>query len=236
MRIAGFNKTTLLDYPQHVAATVFTAGCNFLCPFCYNSDLVVERCFTNHELIDEKVVFDFLARRRSVLSGLCISGGEPAIQQDLADFIYKVKEMGYLVKLDTNGYRPDVIKGLLADNLLDYIAMDLKSTKDGYSAVCGLGEAFVGDKIDRSVELLKLSGIPYEFRTTVVKELHSIEDLIEIGYWVGGSDWYLQGFVDNEKVLKRGFTSYSDEEIAGMASLLNDRGICVKVRGIDNLR
>ena len=212
MKIAGLNKTTLLDYPNHVAAAIFTSGCNFRCPFCHNSDLIYGN-IPDSELLNEDDILDFLTKRKNVLKGLCISGGEPTIQPDLPNFVRKVKELGYLVKLDTNGYQPEVLENLINENLLDYIAMDIKNTKDKYHTTCGISDKISLEKIEKSILLLKQSGLIHEFRTTVVKELHTIDDLIEIGEWLSGSDWYLQPFEDNDKVLKNGYTSYSETEI-----------------------
>ena len=230
MKIAGLTKTTLLDYPAHVAATVFTAGCNFRCPFCHNSDLVLGN-ISEAGLIDEKEIFAFLHKRKNVLAGLCISGGEPTIQADLVEFIRMVKEIGYLVKLDTNGYQPDVLDVLINERLLDYIAMDIKNTKVKYPLTCDMENISV-DKIVASVNIIKESGIPHEFRTTVVKELHTEEDLLKIADWLSLSDWYLQPFVDNEKVMKAGYTSYSDAEIITIREMLVAQGYPVKIRAI----
>lgn len=183
MKIAGLNKTTLLDYPELVAATVFTAGCNFRCPFCHNRDLVMGEGLA---YIPEEEVLAFLEKRRKVLAGVCISGGEPTLQPDLGEFIRKVKRLGYRVKLDTNGYRPEVLRELLAEDLLDYVAMDLKNCKAKYAVTAGRPELEL-TKIITSVEMIKRSGIPHEFRTTVVKELHTESDLMEIGKWIGES-------------------------------------------------
>ena len=134
MNICGYQKTTLLDYPGHVAATIFTGGCNFRCPFCHNSDLL----FNPAPLISEEEILTFLRKRKSILSGICITGGEPTLQTDLSEFIEKVRSLGYKIKLDTNGYRPEIISDLLNRNLLDYIAMDIKAGYSNYSKVCGI--------------------------------------------------------------------------------------------------
>ncbi len=229
MKIAGLNKTTLLDYPGHVAATVFTAGCNFCCPFCHNRDLVINR---NPDLISEHEVLSFLEKRRGILEGVCITGGEPTLQPDLQDFIAQVKQMGYLIKLDTNGYRPDVVKYLLAGGLLDYIAMDIKNSKAKYALTVGQADIDVG-KIAASVEQIRQSGIDYEFRTTVVRELHTEGDLMEIGAWLKGSRrYYLQAYEENENVIQSGFHAYRAEEMQGFAKKLTDMGVPTTGRGI----
>lgn len=232
MKIAGLNKTTLLDFPGRVAATIFTYGCNFVCPFCYNRDLVLEDS-ANPEFLTEKEVLDFLIKRKKVLTGVCISGGEPTIQPGLPDFIHKIKEIGYFTKLDTNGYKPDLIKHLLDEKLLDYIAMDVKGTGAKYPVKCGLKEMEI-DKIDRSIAIIKQSGIEHEFRTTIVKELHTIDDLITIGKWLESNNWYLQPFEDNDNVIKRGYPSYSRTELSEIKNALFEQNCQVNVRAIDN--
>jgi len=238
VQIAGLNKTTLLDYPGHVAATIFTTGCNFRCSFCHNRELVIGEN-SKHELINEYEIFEFLKKRKNVLTGICISGGEPTIQADLTDFIRKVRDLGYLVKLDTNGYKPEIVENLLKEGLLDYIAMDIKNAKEKYFLTCGFEnllqsniqlEKFSLDKIEKTIDLIKQSSISHEFRTTVVKLLHTENDLIEIGNWIKGSDWYLQPFEDNENVLVPGYTSYSDAEFSNIYENLIAMGIVVKVR------
>ncbi len=199
MLIVGLNKTTLLDYPGRVAATVFTGGCNFRCPFCHNGHLVLKPSAL--EAYSEEEVFSFLHKRRNVLKGVCITGGEPTLQPDLPDFIRQVKSLGYCVKLDTNGYEPEALEKLLEEKLLDYVAMDIKNCRGKYPGTVGL-EKLAIEKIDKSIMLLRESGIDYEFRTTVVKEFHTKEDLIEIGNWLSDCPkWFLQQYRDNENVI-----------------------------------
>jgi pyruvate formate lyase activating enzyme len=231
MNIGGLNKTTLLDYPEHVAATIFCGGCNFRCPFCYNSGLIAT-AGPNNTSISEQEVLDFLEKRKNVLAAVCISGGEPTLQADLLDFIRKIKEMGYRVKLDTNGYRPEVVAGLLAENLLDYIAMDIKNTKEKYALTVGFPHIDLA-KIETTADIIKESAIAHEFRTTVVRELHTGEDLLAIGAWLaGGGAWYLQSYQDSDNVLQRGYTAYSETELVAIVTTLHEQGIdFVKVRG-----
>ena len=151
MKIHGLNKTTLLDYPEHVAATVFTGGCNFRCPFCHNGGLVLEP--HKQPLILEEDVLSFLKKRKGVLSGVCITGGEPTLQKDLAEFIRKIKELGYLVKLDTNGYRPEMLEELFTEGLLDYVAMDIKTSLENYAVVSGVKNIDT-DVIKESADIL----------------------------------------------------------------------------------
>ena len=238
MNIAGLTKTTLLDYPEHVAATIFVAGCNFRCPFCHNATLVLpDMAAPTH--IDEAEVFSFLEKRKNVLSAVCISGGEPTLAAGLPSFIRQIKELGYLVKLDTNGSRPDVLAALFSEGLLDYVAMDIKHTKGQYATACGAGGTAVDGgafadlgKIEASMALLRDSGIAHEFRTTVVRELHDEADLLEIGEWIkGGAPWYLQTFVDNGTVIKGGFNAYGAERMEEFSRMLSERGVDVRLRG-----
>ena len=199
MQIKGYNKTTLLDYPEHVAATVFVGGCNFRCPFCHNADLVLNPNMQAD--IGEEEVLAHLQKRKGILEGVCITGGEPTLQPDLPEFIKKIKGLGYPVKLDTNGYCPDVLEKLLEEGLLDYAAMDIKASKENYAMAAGLPQLDIG-KIEESVKLLQNGSIPYEFRTTVVKGIHTIEEFEVIGQWLRGSrGYYLQAFRDSENVL-----------------------------------
>lgn len=242
MLIAGLNKTTLLDYPGRVAATVFTGGCNFRCPFCHNGDLVLRPSVQN--AYSEEEVLSFLRKRKNVLKGICITGGEPTLQADLADFISKIKEIGYEIKLDTNGFRPDVLKMLLKDKLIDYVAMDIKNCKGKYALTTGCAELSV-EKIEESVALLMTAGIPYEFRTTVVKELHTPEDMLQIGEWIAGCPkYFLQQYVENEKEIKKlqtmqeykEFHSYTREEleeIVGQLRRLPGMNGEISLRGVE---
>ena len=213
MRIAGLQKTTLLDYPGKVACTVFLAGCNLRCPFCHNSDLLefgAEPAFTEEE------VLKFLAKRKGILEGVAITGGEPTLQPDLRDFILRVREMGYLVKLDTN-----------------YVAMDIKTCKGRYPEVAGIPSVNIG-AIMESVDFLKKGTVPYEFRTTVVKELHSIEDFEMIGPWISGCpNYYLQNFVDSDNVMYQGFSSCTKDELLAFRDAVKPFVGNVELRGVD---
>ncbi|MDO5018843.1 MAG: anaerobic ribonucleoside-triphosphate reductase activating protein [Lachnospiraceae bacterium] len=239
MLISGLNKTTLLDYPGRVAATVFTGGCNFRCPFCHNGGLVLSPLTQEH--YTEEDVLAFLKKRKNILSGVCITGGEPTIQQDLPDFIQQIKELGLAVKLDTNGSHPHMLEELIAKKQIDYVAMDIKNAPGKYQETTGLtGEGAAGEEpgksfpvkaVQQSVELLKNSRIPYEFRTTVVKEFHTLEDLQEICAWIAGSPaYYLQQFEDSgqliaemDRSVEKGmiFRAYEETEIKSIAECLN---------------
>ncbi len=239
MLISGLNKTTLLDYPGRVAATVFTGGCNFRCPFCHNGGLVLSPLTQEH--YTEEDILAFLKKRKNILSGVCITGGEPTIQQDLPDFIRKIRELGLSVKLDTNGSHPHMLEELIGKKQIDYVAMDIKNAPGKYQATTGLmgertiaetsGNTFPVKAVQQSVELLKNANIPYEFRTTVVKEFHTLQDLQEICVWIAGSPaYYLQQFEDSGQLIaemdasvEKGmmFHAYKEAEIKKIAESLN---------------
>ncbi|HUD08901.1 MAG TPA: anaerobic ribonucleoside-triphosphate reductase activating protein [Candidatus Saccharimonadales bacterium] len=199
MILGGLQKLTLIDYPGHLAATVFTVGCNFRCPFCHNPELVLLAKYSASNIF-EKEFFDFLETRQGKLEGVCITGGEPTIQPDIVDFIRKIKGLGYKVKLDTNGTRPDVLRLLYAEKLLDFVAMDIKSHLDDYDRTTNSKVDI--ERIRLSVDLIRNSGIDYEFRTTAVPGLHKEADFAGIGKWLEGSKKYvLQAFEDKGKIL-----------------------------------
>lgn len=230
MRICGFQKTTLLDYPQHVAATVFVGGCNFRCPFCHNKDLVLGKM--DQAVYTENQILQFLEKRKDLLEGICITGGEPTLQPDLEEFICKARNMGYLVKLDTNGYRPEILERLLGKDLLDYVAMDVKASPHNYARVTGVPVDV--DRILKSIQLLKNCRIPYEFRTTVVKGLHEIEEFEEIVAILKGSKSYaLQGYRDNENVIAKGLSAFSREEMRHIEQIARKYIDNVYLRGVE---
>ena len=231
MRILGYNKTTLLDYPGHVATTLFVGGCNMRCPFCHNRDLVLYPM--EQPQIPEEEIFAFLKKRQGILEGVCITGGEPTLYPELVDFIRKVKELGYLVKLDTNGTNPEMIALLLQEHLLDYIAMDVKSSKEGYKEACGREEIDLA-KIEESVILMKRSGISHEFRTTAVKGIHRKEDFEKIGEWLSeGESWYLQSYKDSDGVIMPGFEAFSKEELEEFLAVVQSYGTKGSLRGVE---
>ncbi|MDO5392742.1 MAG: anaerobic ribonucleoside-triphosphate reductase activating protein [Eubacteriales bacterium] len=231
MRICGLNKTTILDYPGKVAATVFLGGCNFRCPFCQNGSLVLAP--QEEPEIPMEELWAFLKRRKGILDGVCVTGGEPTLAAQLPEFLGKIKELGYLVKLDTNGTRPEVIEELLKNGLVDYIAMDIKTSREQYKSVAGT-EHLDMEKICRSVQLIMDRAPDYEFRTTVVKELHSREDFQRMGEWLKGAKvCYLQAYRDSEEVIRPGFSSYSREEMEEFAVILRRTIPLVQIRGLD---
>lgn len=230
MRICGLNKTTLLDYPGHVSAVVFTGGCNFRCPFCHNAQLVL-RPEEQPEIL-QKELFEFLEKRKTVLEGVCITGGEPTLAKDLEEFIRRVKALGYLVKLDTNGYRPQVLWRLLGQRLLDYVAMDVKASRINYAKAAGLTELDLS-RIEESAAMLMSSDILYEFRTTVVKGIHTAEDFEEIGRWLEGSQaYYLQAFRENENVMQSGYSAFDKKDMGKFAALAGRFIDKTKIRGM----
>lgn len=231
MQIHGLNKTTLLDYPEHVAATIFTGGCNFCCPFCQNGELVLHPQV--YPLIAEEEIMTFLKKRKGILSGVCITGGEPTLQKDLVAFIQKIKELGYLVKLDTNGYRPEVLHRLLKQGLLDYVAMDIKNAKMHYPQTVGL-QTMDLKRVEESVQILLGEAVDYEFRTTVVRQLHTIDDFRDIAIWLEGARaYYLQAYKDNENVIQKGFSAYEKEEMETFLEVLTPHIKKVELRGME---
>lgn len=211
MLIKGIQKLTLLDYPGKTACTLFTGGCNFRCPFCHNSELVLAP--NDVESIPEDEVYAFLKKRRSLLDGVCITGGEPTLQSDLIEFIEKLKSFGYAVKLDTNGYEPEKLKKIMDSGMVDYIAMDIKSSPRNYARIAGIKELDFS-RIERSVKLISNSSIEHEFRTTVVNQLHSKQDFIEIGRWLKGEErYFLQQFVNSGSVICGGMSAASEADM-----------------------
>lgn len=231
MQIHGFNKTTLLDYPGHLASTIFLGGCNYRCPFCHNASLVLAPA--DQPTIPEEEVFNTLAKRKGVLEGICITGGEPTIYPGLTRFINRIKDLGLLVKLDTNGSNPAVIHDLIASHSIDYVAMDIKNSKEKYALSTGL-TSFDVTRVSESVSLLLSSTIDYEFRTTVVKEHHTKEDLLSIARWIQGAKaYYLQAYKDSGDIICPGFHSYTKVELNEFRDALLPYIHNVGIRGID---
>lgn len=205
MIIGGLQKLTLIDYPGKIAATVFLVGCNFRCPFCHNPELVFPiGKGLMAGFIKEKSFFDFLKKRQGKLEGICITGGEPSIQDGIEFFVKKIKHLGFLVKFDTNGSRPDVLKKLINEKLVDYFAMDIKNSLKKYQKTTGVFRDT--KRIQLSIDLIRNSGIDYEFRTTVVPGLHTKKDFLEIGKLLKGSRrYFLQKYEDKGKILDEKF-------------------------------
>ena len=209
MIIDGFDKLTLLDYPGHLACIIFTRGCNFKCPYCQNSSLI--RYDTKPSKYTEEEILEFLKSRKGKLEGIVISGGEPTIQKGLKDFIKKVKDLGYKVKLDTNGSNPKVLKDLLDNKLIDYVAMDIKNDLDNYEIVT---DTKVNIKaIKESIDILSKTKIDHEFRTTIMKECHKITNLKKILELVKNNKYYIQNFKVSDDVINKSLSSFTTEEL-----------------------
>jgi len=218
MQICGLQKTTLIDYPGRLAATIFLCSCNFRCPWCYSKELVLPELTEKQPKILEKGLFNFFKERQGLLEAVVVCGGEPTVHKDLPEFIKKIKELSFLVKLDTNGSSPEMLKKLIDEKLIDYVAMDIKQTQNSKLKTQKYGEA-TGIKVDlnkikKSIEIIKKSGIDYEFRTTVVPGIHTKEDIIQIAKDISpAKKYYLQNFRP-EKTIDPKFEklkSYSDE-------------------------
>jgi len=233
MIIKGLQKLTLLDYPGRVAATVFTPGCDFRCPFCHNASLVLDE---EDQLISEEEVLDLLRKRRGVITGLAITGGEPLLQTDIADFMARVKELGVKIKLDHNGSFPGRLKKLMDAGLLDYVAVDIKNCREKYAMTCGLPESAAEgllENIQETIDLLKSGSVDFEFRTTVVKELHTAEDIESMGRWMAGDHrFFLQGFVDSGDILRPGLSACSAEEMTAFLDILRRFVPNAQLRGV----
>lgn len=227
MNIAGVQKVTLLDYPGKVACEIFTQGCNFECPFCQNSSLIP---ITNTGEFSEEEIFEYLNLRKNILDGVVITGGEPTVQKDLKGFIKKIKDLGLLVKLDTNGGNPKVLQELIDEDLVDYVAMDIKNIFNKYNITAG--KKINLDNIKKSIEILKASKIDYEFRTTIIKEMHSLDDIISICKLVGNAKYYLQNFEDSENVIDHSLHGFSREELLFIDKYLKDVFPNVEIRAL----
>ena len=228
MLIAGLQKLTLLDYPGRVACTVFTGGCKFRCPFCHNAPLVLpERIEGDPD--GEATVLRFLEKRRGVLDGVAVTGGEPLLQRDIADFLRRVKALGFPVKLDTNGAFPEKL-----EELVDRVAMDIKNAPALYARTVGLPELDLR-RIERSKDFLLRGGVDYEFRTTAVKGLHTAESLREAAEWIrGAKEYYLQQFKDSGDIIAaEGLGSFSDDEMRALAAQLRPIVPSLRLRGVD---
>ena len=231
MRICGLQKLSLVDFPGKLAATVFTGGCNLRCPFCHNAPLVTR--LNKSPLLTEEEVLELLAARKGFLDGVVLSGGEPLLQPGAADFLEKVRTLGYAVKLDTNGCYPAALADILRRGLVDYVAMDIKNSREKYPLTVGI-PAFDLSPIEESIALLQQSGVDYEFRTTVVRELHTPEDIRAIGEWVGGAPhYYLQNFVDSGDLLSPGLHGLEKEELLALQGIAQNFFPHAELRGVD---
>ncbi len=230
MKIHGLQKMTLLDFPGRVACTVFLGGCDFRCPFCHNFELVDG---TAQPLMDEDALLSFLSRRKGLLDGVAITGGEPCLHRELPALLEKIRAMGFATKLDTNGYHPDLLKEILDRRLADYVAMDIKNSPAKYAATCGLDKVDL-DTVRRSISLLKGGQADYEFRTTVVSEFHEAADFEEIGRLISGAKrYFLQRFTDRDSVPFGDLHAPAPEDLRRYADIVRPYVPDTSLRGVD---
>lgn len=219
MVIHGIQKLTLVDFPHYTSCILFSGGCNFRCPFCQNSSLVLDPM--SQGVIDEDEIFSFLKKRKRMLEGVVITGGEPTLNSDLLLFMKKIKDLGYKVKLDTNGYKPDVLESAINKHIVDYVAMDIKTSLDEYPRLTGIKNINT-ELIRESISILLKEEVDYEFRTTVVKELHNEKNFEKIGKIVeGAKNYFLQTFIDSGNTIEKGLTSPSLEALESYKEILN---------------
>ena len=230
MQIDGLQKVTLLDFPGKIACTVFFSGCNLRCPFCHNASLVLPERRTDAAM-EEEAFFDFLTSRRGKLEGVCVTGGEPSMQRGLAPFLARIKEMGFSVKLDTNGSRPEVLRDLVAQGLVDYVAMDIKNSPEKYAMTCG--GADILSAVRESTAYLMSGAVDYEFRTTVVDPIHTEEDIRAIGAWLRGAKrYYLQSFVDSGDLIGEGMQAHDPQTMERLRAAAAEYIPAAALRGI----
>ncbi len=231
MNIHGIQKLTLLDYPGKVACTIFAGGCNFRCPFCHNALLVLPEKMDKP--LNENEIFSFLKKRKGLLDGVCLTGGEPLLQNDVIDFLSKVKNMGYAVKLDTNGFFPDKLKEIIFSGMVDYVAMDIKNSEEKYAETVGIKNLDFS-KVRESIDFLLFGKIPYEFRTTVVRDFHDSKSFDGISKLIEGAEnYFLQGFVLSENMIGNGYSAYTKEELEQFANIVRPFVKNISIRGID---
>lgn len=227
MRLGGLMKMTLLDFPGRIACTVFTLGCGFRCPFCHNASLVTHP----EEGLTEEELFSFLEKRRGVLDGVCVTGGEPLSQPDLPAFLRRIRALGYAIKLDTNGAHPAALRAVVGEGLVDYVAMDIKNSPQKYAATVGLPEMPRG--VTESAAYLLSGAVPYEFRTTVVEELHEPGDFLAIGEWIRGAErYFLQRFTDSGDLIGEGMSAPSVERMEACLAAVRPYVPAAELRGV----
>jgi len=230
MRFSGFQKLTLLDFPGLVACTLFTQGCNFRCPFCHNAPLVLGPPDAG---FSEEDILSYLEKRKGLLEGVVVSGGEPLLHADLESFLCRVKDLGYRVKLDTNGTQPEHLENLILKGLVDKVAMDIKNSPALYPKTAGIATPDMA-RITRSKDLLLRGQIEYEFRTTVVKGLHTKNSLYDAALWIrGAKEYYLQGFVDHGQLIDpTGLGAFSAEEMQQLLQTVQSVIPSAAIRGL----
>ena len=230
MQIHGFQKMTMLDYPEKVACTLFTAGCNFRCPFCHNALLVTE--IDHGGAYDFAEILSYLKKRRGILDGVAITGGEPLMNRDIADLLRQIKDLGYAVKADTNGSYPERLKEIVGEGLVDYIAMDIKNAKEKYATTAGLPALDLAP-IEESVRFLLSGAVDFEFRTTVVKEFHTEADIAAIAEWIAGAPrYFLQNFNESDRMIGQGLHAHDPETLGRMREIAARKIPVVALRGI----
>ncbi|MBE6645162.1 MAG: anaerobic ribonucleoside-triphosphate reductase activating protein [Ruminococcaceae bacterium] len=231
MLLKGLQKLTLLDFPGKMAATVFTGGCNFRCPFCHNASLVIGSRLKDTPSLSEEDFFAFLERRRGLLEGVCVSGGEPTLYRDLIPFLEKIKNLGYLVKLDTNGYRPDALKAAVTAGVVDYVAMDIKNSKESYQKTVDIPN-FDISKITESVDFLMSGKVDFEFRTTLVKQFHTERDIYSIATWLRGEEkYFLQNFTDSGDLISGKLGGFDKNETELLLNVIKAHVKNAQIRG-----
>lgn len=231
MKILGLEKMSLVDYDGKIAATLFTGGCNFLCPFCHNSPLVLD-AKTQCE-ISEQEVFDYLNKRIGLLEGVCVSGGEPTLNKDLPIFIEKIKKIGYKIKLDTNGTNPQMLKSLFENGLIDYCAMDIKNDRENYAPIIGF-DKYDSQKVEKSVDFLINSNFDYEFRTTLVEQFHDFDNIKAIASWLkGAKKYFLQKFIDRGSCIEQNLSAVPLDKAKEFLDILSPFIDSVNLRGYD---
>lgn len=229
MQIHGLQKMTLLDFPGKVACTVFLGGCDFRCPFCHNWDILDP---STPVIMEEDEFYKFLDKREGLLDGVAITGGEPLLRTGMVDFIKGIKSRGFLVKLDTNGNHPDLLKELVSEGLLDYVAVDVKNNKERYGETVGIPMLDIS-KIEETISFLLEGNVPYEFRTTVLRQFHDADSFKGIAEWIEGAEHYfIQSFVDRETVPFSGLEAYSPEELEEFKKLVEPHVKHIDLRGV----
>ncbi|MBE6813615.1 MAG: anaerobic ribonucleoside-triphosphate reductase activating protein [Ruminococcaceae bacterium] len=231
MIIQGLQKLTLLDFPGHTACTVFTPGCNFRCPFCHNASLVTH--IDADPVCTEEEFFSFLKKRQGLLDGVAVTGGEPLLQKDIVPFLEKVRALGFAVKLDTNGSRPDVLKAIVRAGLVDYVAMDVKNTKEKYPLTAGIDGTLL-DAVEESIDFLLTNAVDYEFRTTLVKNFHTKEDIVSMSHRLQGAKrWFLQFFKDSGDLIDGSCIGFTPAEMREMLDSARFAAPFAEIRGVE---
>lgn len=229
MLIGGFQKMTVLDFPGKIACILFTYGCNLKCPFCHNASLVID----DIEEFSQEEIFKYLEKRKGVLDGVCVSGGEPFLQPDIMEFLQKLKNTGLAVKIDTNGTSPEKLQYAVENGLVDYVAMDIKNSKEKYPLTTGIQDIDIG-KIEESVKFLLDSDIDYEFRTTVVREYHTEQDMVCIGEWIkGAKNYFLQSFTDSGNLIGENLSAHSSDTMRNFEGIVRPFVQNIGVRGVN---